>query len=63
MKIIFLSNGEGNLRNFIDVRGNKLSLFELNFKLESADCGNIIDINNKTNKMFKSANELLKSIK
>ena len=68
MKIILLLKNFRNknirIRSFSDVRlENNSSLFESFFRLGNNECQNIFEIVNKTNKVFKSTNDLLRSIK
>lgn len=52
------------IRNFSDVKmQNTRPAFEALFKVGNNEYNNIFDFVNKTNNVFKNANEVLKSIK
>lgn len=52
------------IRNFIDVKlHDRNPAFEAIFKLGNNECNNIFEIVSKTNNVFRSANDLLKSVK
>lgn len=52
------------IRNFLDVKlENSKPAFEELFKLGNSEYNNIFEIVNKTNNVFRNANDVLKSIK
>jgi hypothetical protein len=52
------------IRNFVDVKlQNCNPAFEASFKLGNNEYNKIFEIVNKTNNVFKSANDVLRSIK